>query len=260
MSFFKKLFNSGLALDVKYKMRVSLKNQSFFISAIDNNEIIIKNYEKSNAEMLLNGTIRAFNYWSIATQFLKKIELMYSLGKPVSEIAQEYEKAISFYIKGWDEKDATYADMIEMISLAILFVTPTAQFNLLVDYVDKTDRNPNLEDWKPDYLIGYMLKSKNPEQLIPETVLLPAMYQKLVDITKLNKIDAEKGIAEYLNVWYTLHKYDPWYDTHKRQKGFSGYWCWDAAAIVKIMGLDDSSFKDNQYYPYDMVHWKENES
>jgi hypothetical protein len=52
-----------------------------------------------------------------------------------------------------------------------------------------------------------------------------------------------------------LHKTELWYGTHLKDKGYSGYWAWEVAAVVKILGLDDLIFKDNPYYPYDMVHW-----
>jgi hypothetical protein len=45
---------------------------------------------------------------------------------------------------------------------------------------------------------------------------------------------------------------------HKSQWNIhSGYWSFESGALVKILGLDDSSLKDTQYYPYDMVHWED---
>ena len=105
-----------------------------------------------------------------------------------------------------------------------------------------------------------MLSSRNSSKTIPDTVLVPALYKILIDITKLNKEKAEVKMKEYLDKWYGLHKNDPWYNNHKKQSGYKGYWCWDAAAVVKIKGLDDASFKDHPHYPYDMVHWQDNES
>jgi hypothetical protein len=31
----------------------------------------------------------------------------------------------------------------------------------------------------------------------------------------------------------------------------------EQGALVKILGLNDSILKDQQYYPYDMVHWRD---
>jgi len=67
-----------------------------------------------------------------------------------------------------------------------------------------------------------------------------------------NKEDAEQLMKEYLEkYYYTKENLDRDYDP----KDSSGMWSWEAAAIVKVMNLDDSSFKDNQYYPYDLAHW-----
>lgn len=38
---------------------------------------------------------------------------------------------------------------------------------------------------------------------------------------------------------------------------YKGYWAWEVATVVKVKGLYDTSFKDNPYYPYDMVHWED---
>ena len=37
-------------------------------------------------------------------------------------------------------------------------------------------------------------------------------------------------------------------------KLYYGYWCFEAGAIVKRLGFDDEDLKNEQYYPYDMVH------
>ena len=37
-----------------------------------------------------------------------------------------------------------------------------------------------------------------------------------------------------------------------------GYWSFESGALVKILGLDDSSLKEVQYYPYDMLITQDN--
>jgi len=36
---------------------------------------------------------------------------------------------------------------------------------------------------------------------------------------------------------------------------YLGFWAWEVALIVKFLGIDDSSFKYNDFYPYDLVHF-----
>jgi hypothetical protein len=85
--------------------------------------------------------------------------------------------------------------------------------------------------------------------------MFPSIYKRLYDITKLSKQEAEATVNNYLTNRYTLHKTDPWYGANLKDKGYSGYWAWEVASVIKVLGLDDSSFKENPYYPYDMVHW-----
>ena len=47
-------------------------------------------------------------------------------------------------------------------------------------------------------------------------------------------------------------------DIHKYGVIHDGYWSFESGALVKVLGLDDSSLKGLPYYPYDMVHWNDN--
>jgi hypothetical protein len=47
--------------------------------------------------------------------------LKYSLGLPVQELKKDYEDPLNHYLKGWEETEASYADLLLMISLGILF-------------------------------------------------------------------------------------------------------------------------------------------
>ena len=43
--------------------------------------------------------------------------------------------------------------------------------------------------------------------------------------------------------------------THKGDKlGHVGYWCYEAAAFAKILGIDDGRLEDHKYYPWDLAH------
>lgn len=61
--------------------------------------------------------------------------------------------------------------------------------------------------------------------------------------------------------WYAGHDDMGWYDSDKSKENiYSGYWCFESGAIVKIMELDDNGLKNNGYYPYDMAHYSSEES
>ncbi len=68
---------------------------------------------------------------------------------------------------------------------------------------------------------------------------------------------AKKALIDYIEKWYNLNKDAPWYNNHLKTRCYRGYWAWEVAAVAKILHIDDSDLKDNPYYPYDMVHWEE---
>ncbi|MET4084253.1 hypothetical protein ABIB40_004229 [Pedobacter sp. UYP30] len=72
-------------------------------------------------------------------------------------------------------------------------------------------------------------------------------------MAKTDKKNSLKNLKQYLTLWYKSIEIK----THNNKITHYGYWCWEAGALAKILGLDDSSLENQQYYPYDMVHWKE---
>ncbi|GAA0398509.1 hypothetical protein GCM10009133_04180 [Cocleimonas flava] len=37
---------------------------------------------------------------------------------------------------------------------------------------------------------------------------------------------------------------------------YKGFWAWEVALVVKFFDIDDTTFRDNEYYPDDLVHFK----
>lgn len=64
-------------------------------------------------------------------------------------------------------------------------------------------------------------------------------------------------LNRFLKGWYpALKKMNvAWIDNHKAQFDvYFGYWCFEAAAAVKVLNLDPDRFKDAQYFPRDMIY------
>jgi hypothetical protein len=235
-------------------LRDSLKDEKYFDKEYQKREGIIKESEASLAEKEKTNTVQPFQYWSLAMDYFDKIRIMYSAGEAVAAMRPEYDKALMYYVKGWDENEATYADMINMTAMAVLLNIPASAFESLVAYVDKTEANASLPNWFPDALLGYLLRSRKPERPLPQNLLVPDIYKPLYQATEMPKEQAAAAVKDYLENWYHLNKEAPWYNTHTRNTGYKGYWAWEVAAIVKIMALSDDDFKNHPHYPYDMVH------
>ena len=114
------------------------------------------------------------------------------------------------------------------------------------------DDNPN------DFLVDFLIKSRVENWKQHTDFKYPVPYKNLLDIVVAAKNETLFKLRLYLQKqWYKGHLDTGWYDAHKAKWNIhTGYWSFESGALAKILGLDDSSLKDQQFYPYDMVHWK----
>lgn len=148
----------------------------------------------------------------------------------------------------------TYQEVLQYLSLAYLLNIPDKDFQILVDIIDRDNISDNLYEFIikarfPDR------KQKGPEEYDTKQSVILKVYDKLRKATETeDKAEASKLVKQFLEKDF-YHKHMNLYNSHKSKANiYCGYWSFEVAAVVKIMGLDDSSFIDNQYYPKDLVH------
>lgn len=112
----------------------------------------------------------------------------------------------------------------------------------------------NVKDFLYENLIKYYYPERKEvtEESYSKFFAIPNMNKKIIKILNdENQEDICDKLKSYLDKdWYKSHKDCYWYNSHKRYPdSFYGYWAFEVAAIVKIKGLDDSTFRDNKYYP-----------
>ncbi|MFN6074090.1 MAG: PoNe immunity protein domain-containing protein [Fluviicola sp.] len=198
----------------------------------------------------------------------------YSSNKRINELSKELIDAIKLTHESWDgfwliktgEPNGSivlnqyglsgYDEMLWMLSLGYLLNIEETEFKKLVEVIDR--------DGVKDFLFEFIIRAKlNDRQPIAEESYqvffgIPQTYQKLRQaITETDKTKAEKLVKEFITKdWYKNHKEAGWYNSHKsKHDTYFGYWSFETAAVVKIMGLDDSSFRDCQYYSKDLVNF-----
>jgi len=259
MSFFKKIFSKNSNESNKSdKVRTLYKNEKYFLKELNRINKWLAMCEENDKKILEQGDeLQPSHFYSYYSLGIKKLEVLYALrDKPFSEGKKTFVNGIEMLLKSWHENFDGYSDVLNMVSLGILLEIPDKQFQEIEQFVNKTDNNPNLKHWKPDALVGFMLNSRNTKREIPPKVY-SNQYRFLNKIVKMPPEKAIEGLKEYIEEWYDDNKKAPWYNTHLREWGYSGYWSWEAAAIAKIMKLDDESLKDKPHYPYDLLHNKE---
>jgi hypothetical protein len=196
--------------------------------------------------------------------FIKSLERLiaiYSSGESLETMRAEYNSTLKLMEEGWHDTvvkfkmgrpqivyDKYFANhycyMIWMLSLAILLRVSEREITILKTIIDKGSID--------DDLIHFLLQDNFPNPTRNGYKPFKSLLAKNTDET--NKNDVKK----YLDKWYqntnllTWHNYKSSIETSKY---YYGYWCFEAAAIVALLDLDDSSFRENQYYPKDLVDY-----
>jgi hypothetical protein len=178
----------------------------------------------------------------------------YSIGEDVQKVKKEYNSLIPLIEKNW-KKSNGYVQMVWILSIGIMLEIEDSDFSKLVQIIEKD--NPN--DYLVDLLIHYRLPIWQGKS---DSFMFKRPYQAIREIVSFSAIDNLNGLERMkkylLKEWYRGHSDSGWYDAHKSKWNIhTGYWSFESGALVKILGLDDSTLKDMPYYPYDMVHWKD---
>lgn len=165
---------------------------------------------------------------------------------------REYEddpNAMAFPIRSFDG----YCPYIWLISLCYLLhrrdLLPRVA--LLVDGLDEENAG---EDVLIEELLSY---SNDLERYETNTILGVKPYRPLFRAFKTKTNDeAIIKLQEFLKDWYRDLAAAPWHDSHKEGGGYYGYWAFEAAAAVILLGIeDDSSLHQYLYYPKDIVEF-----
>ncbi|HFJ9422886.1 PoNi-like cognate immunity protein [Bacillus cereus group sp. BfR-BA-01392] len=205
----------------------------------------IQRYPNDNKSIILE------NYLSNFIHEMNDIRAMYSLGEDISKMEVYFYNAIDD-LEHTGASKVGYIYMLWIISLGILLETDKKNIERLKKIVDKK----NMNDAVIDFLlcasdIGYTNMTNRYYKENPY-----AKTKEIIELAQTDKKEASKRLQTYMEKeWFKGHYDYEWKNAHK-EPGYVGYWSFETAAIVKILGLDDTSLKDNNHYPYDLAHYK----
>jgi hypothetical protein len=104
-------------------------------------------------------------------------------------------------------------------------------------------------------LIMVQLGDKN--RKIGEKVRHPKIFKKLLSVVEAPEARATRTYEGYISMVGMLRPFKAGLnDNHAKDSRISttrGYWCYEAALVVMLWNIDDSSFRNNPYYPKDLV-------
>jgi len=177
--------------------------------------------------------------------------------------AQDYIGKTFFFINMVDPHNIHSAYCL--LCWLICFNTPPEKIAAL---------GPVLAPEGKDRLIDTILSQFQPDRVIASSSGNPATFQLLDDVIDASAEQRVELLQQYMKDWgkllsnlkglksigifrkkkltnKTLHK-----ELEGKNVTYKGFWMWEVALLVKFFNIDDSSFRDNEFYPADMVHFK----
>ena len=195
-------------------------------------------------------------YGRLVDYRVNSIVTMYSMGIELECIQQDYLQTIKAMQGSWTPY-GDYIKMLWLLSIGIMLEYDDNVIHELLMLIDKKE----VKDHVYDVLLNYRFPKR---MKLADCVFDYVPYRAILEVSNLaktDKVQAVKRLEKYLKrEWYRGHSEYAWHDDHKYGIIHDGYWSFESGALVKVLGLDDSNLKGLPYYPYDMVHWNENEN
>lgn len=199
----------------------------------------------------------AQHYFAYALNLVKCAYGMGESAAVIAEHADELLRARASYLQAqhqvpsgpyaFDVDRAQYVLPVEVLAIARLTDRPIQSINEIVEL------NGNLG---VDTVYDFLAQPQNPIQS-PGSVAYPKPYQQLLAVIEADPGSRPALMKAFLKVWYSQNRGLVWWGQHttipKGRYMYVGYWCFEAAAVTKLLDIDDSSYRDNQYYPRDLV-------
>ncbi|WP_179999205.1 PoNe immunity protein domain-containing protein [Acinetobacter sp. YH12239] len=138
------------------------------------------------------------------------------------------------------------------------------QMNRIMQIIDYTEATP--EGQEKDGLIERLIAPFVTDRGTPPNDArrhLP--YCKLIKVFDADAAKRPAMMLQYLEDWYEASRREPYHDQHPRadiDDGFLyyGYWSWEAAAVTWLLDIDDTIYREHQFYPKDLVDFAKAQS
>jgi hypothetical protein len=235
--------------------REPLLTEEYFDATISSEEDFISETQQ-DATLPADEIRLDMVYFDLAHSYTSLLALKYSRGYPVADLRpdllalvealekyRQFPEAEDFFFNG--EQDE-YMQALTLVSLALLLRVDTGVFQRLV-----AASGANGQDYVLEWLIGRRL----PGRPATTQLLFPKTYTRLRDAIQAPRDTQSTLLKSFLAGWYESLN-TVWYNIHAHRQdaaGFTGYWCWEAAAVAHALGADDAALRAMRYYPTDLA-------
>lgn len=202
---------------------------------------------------------------AMTSNLLEKVLAKYSSGHSIIDIKEDLSLIADLISQSWIDGNRkfhyqnkvldtyvidAYTTMLRVLSLGVLLKMPTSFFEKLSLIV----RNDNVVD----DLFEFIFKSQIDLWKVKgeKSDYKFSLYKRVKESIKVSGKDTSEHLIK-------IYLFSDWLEEQKKAKmitepnenSYSGYWSFESAVIVAILDLDDSKFRDNEYYPKDLVDY-----
>jgi len=176
------------------------------------------------------------------------VSATYSAGYPMDQVRAVYVEYLQATASRMPKTYPSSLDVANLMSLALMLGVHDDERDMLAAVAAKDIRDQPFYAFLEDAL-GLehppLTGKKGAWKFFPTLQAIP------------DKEGKQDFIATYLKrSWYNSNRGEYWWGYHTGGAlYYFGYWAWEFGALVKAWSLDDSSFRDNRYYPADMAHY-----
>ena len=223
-------------------LRDKIKSKNYFIGIKNEGVDWLENLREMRPIITSNKLSTYYIDLDVTNNELFRI--CYSLGDSINSIFEYFKEGLHYYGLSYTENDGIFTT-IDYLSLAVLFENRKEEFiddvKILFDkYVQYSEEDESVQDGYIDTLALYLLEGR------VENFRSHLEYLNMIGNDADSVIEAQK-------FWYYAHSEASWYDTHKTDDAYYGYWSFDTAALCKMRGIYDERFKDLDFSPYDLL-------
>ena len=218
-------------------LRDTLKNQDYFDNYIKTEYSRIGKFVKvlDTTDKSAPQYIQCKKY--IANFYRNLINAAYSAGYSKDELNAVVKKYFEYFVF---DADVGYADVIDALSLIILFDVNTVEIN-----------KNTVSDTLIQAFCTY-IESKKCNVKSEYNLLYKNQYEIYMDALT-GKINCEEFVSYINDNWYDLNADMYWFDSHKKATDtYTGYWCWVGAAIAKMLNYPNNVINSSKYIPYEI--------
>lgn len=231
----------------------------------DKIEVIASRRERITEETYgVSGDFTIFR--KLSQIYVDVVRLSYSLGASPEELREFIDPAVHWYIEYersytrvhqtpsapvnlWKDSQASVIEAAQLLSLVVLLGT-AEQRACLGEVVGWVGPQTVLE-----FLAGKYGDCLDGVELV---MAQQRPYLQLLKVVQAEPGKRSKLMATFVKNWYAGCRKAYWFWVHEdsvkyqRPSWYVGYWCFEAAAVTQLLGIDDTLYRDNEYYPKDI--------